>query len=234
MATLAENSKTLPEEMKILFSGNNPRVFIAYTNTDREFIEKVEDDLFQCQIIPWLYSEELRADQPLKEIIFEYGISKCDAILIYLTPDMLDSSMVKKELRPDMLKMLEEHHISLLTYVQEEKLRNKVPQHMKVFPLKVWSNTNYQDVIANFVARVWHSFQKRAIISAVNGEKLRRMELELELERLSKPKEEAIFSDKEKADFEYIWSRLDRYEIVDLSILARQGSLEKALSQSFL
>jgi hypothetical protein len=229
MATLAENSKTLPEEMKILFSGNNPRVFIAYTNTDREFIEKVEDDLFQCQIIPWLYSEELRADQPLKEIIFEYGISKCDAILIYLTPDMLDSSMVKKELRPDMLKMLEEHHISLLTYVQEEKLRNKVPQHMKVFPLKVWSNTNYQDVIANFVARVWHSFQKRAIISAVNGEKLRRMELELELERLSKPKEEAIFSDKEKADFEYIWSRLDRYEIVDLSILARQGSLEKAI-----
>lgn len=207
--------------------GNRPRVFLSHSKADIGFIQRLYDDLRHCQMFPWLDSEEIRHGQPWLDAIFDSGIPTCDAILVYLTPNSIESPMVKKEMDVGIIKKLRDNHIALLPYISDAKLREQLRPDIQALQTLEWNSSNYEAMLPRVVAEIWHSFSDRQVVAATNAEKARRLEAELELERLKKSGTGGIFSEQEAADFEYIWAQLDKYEQIELQHVQHKPKKKK-------
>jgi hypothetical protein len=130
--------------------------------------------------------------------------------------------MVKKEIDAGVIKKLRDGHVAFLPYVSDAKLKNDLRADIQALQTPTWNQENYAELLPRVVAEIWHSFSDRQVVAASNAEKVRRLELELELNRLKEPGEKGIFDSREVSDFECIWSRLDRFEPVEIQ-LVQQG-----------
>jgi len=193
---------------------NKPRVFLSHSKKDKEFIHRLCRDLRSCQIEPWLDSQEIRHGQPWLDAIFESGIPTCDAILVYLTKSSIESAMVKKEIDAGIIKKLNESQVAFLPYVSQEILREKLRMDIQALQTPVWNDENYFELLPRVVAEIWHSYMNSVIISVANEEKVRRLQAELELEKLKKTGIESIFDAREIADFDFIWKQFKYEEII--------------------
>lgn len=210
--------------------GNRPRVFLSHSKADITFVQRLYDDLRHCQVDPWLDSEEIRHGEPWLDAIFGSGIPNCDAVLVYLTPDSIQSPMVKKEIDAGVIKKLRDERVAFLPYVSDAKLRESLRADIQALQTHEWNHKNYAEMLPRVVAEIWHSFSDRQVVTASNAEKVRRLEMELELDKLKKSGEQGIFDGREASDFEYIWSRLDRFEPIEFELVQRQqGQAEKVL-----
>ena len=105
---------------------NKPRVFLSHSKRDAAFVEQLADDLRRCQVDPWLDTEETRHGQPWLDTIFERGIPTCDCILVYLTENSLESTVVKKEIDASLIGKLKDSRISFLPCVSDTSIRDKL------------------------------------------------------------------------------------------------------------
>lgn len=198
--------------------GNIPRVFLSHCSTDHPFVQRVYDDLARCQIDPWLDQIDIRHGQPWLDAIFESGIPTCDSVIVYLTESSIESPMVKKEIDVSILQKLRNGHVAFLPYVSKRELRMRLRADIQTLQVVEWNVDNYDSVLPQVVAEIWRSFMARSIASALDGERVQRLEAELEVERLKQATGGGVFSGAEQADFEYIWQRLDRWEMVSVAL----------------
>jgi hypothetical protein len=197
------------------FRFNKPKVFLSHAKNDIAFIEQLYNDLRKCQIEPWLDSEEIRHGKPWLDAIFEDGIPTCDSVLVYFTENSLNSAMVKKEIDSGLLQQLKENSISFLPYVNNAEIRHKLRLDIQALQVPIWNNDNYPSLLPQVVAEVWRSFMERIVSNAIKSERVRRLEAELGLEKLKHSIHNGVFSESENQDFEYIWKKLDRLEVVE-------------------
>ena len=202
---------------------NRPRVFLSYSKADVGFIERVEDDLRGCQIEPWLDSQEIRHGHPWLDAIFESGIPTCDCVLVYLTESSIESNMVKKEIDAGIIHKLRDSQIAFLPYVSRAEIRDKLRTDLQTLQVPEWNENNYHLMLPQVVAEIWHSYLDRTIVAATKEEKVKRLEAELELEKMKKDAGERIFSEGEDKDFKYIHKSMDRWEPV---IFSMEGGTE--------
>jgi hypothetical protein len=200
---------------------NKPRVFLSHSKADIGFIEKVGNDLRGCQIEPWLDSQEIRAGQPWLDAIFESGIPTCDCVLVYLTESSIESNMVKKEIDAGIIRKLRDSQIAFLPYVSRAELRDKLRTDLQTLQVPEWNENNYHSMLPRVVAEIWRSYMDRTIFASTKDEKVRRLEAELELEKMKKEAGERIFSEGEDKDFKYIQKAMDRWEPVIFSMYRR-------------
>lgn len=193
---------------------NKPKVFLSHSKKDKGFIDRLCADLRLCQIDPWLDSQEIRHGQPWLDAIFESGIPTCDAILVYLTESSIESAMVKKEIDAGIIKKLKESQVAFLPYVSQKVLREKLRMDIQALQIHVWNDENYFELLPRVVAEIWHSYMNSVVISVANEEKVRRLQAELELEKLKKTGIESIFDAREIADFDFIWKQFKYEEII--------------------
>jgi hypothetical protein len=184
---------------------NKPRVFLSYSEKDSAFIDKLADDLFKkCQIEPWQYKYEVRHGKSWLDEIFRNGISTCDAIIAYITSFSLSSSVVSKEIDAGILQTLRDNNVAFLPYVNDAKIRTSLRADLQSLQVPEWNDTNYSDLLPRVVTEIWRSYLERTVASSVKDERLKRVEAELELEKL-KGQPENIFSNSENKEFEYIY-----------------------------
>lgn len=188
---------------------NKPRVFLSHSRLDVPFIERIETDFRRCQIDSWRDQNEIRDGRPWLESIFEDGIPTCDAILAYFTDNALNSQMVAKEVDSAILRRLHDSNIAFLPYVDVGETRAKLRLDIQTLQTREWNEENYYEILPSVVAEIWRSFLERNIANAVSVEKTRRLELELELQRVNE-KVDTPFSPREEKDFTFVHSRLNR------------------------
>jgi hypothetical protein len=188
---------------------NKPRVFLSHARKDAAFIERIENDLDKYGIYTWRDKKEIRDGQPFMETIFEYGIPTCDAVLVYFTDNSVNSPMVKKEIDSALLRLLEDSNVAFLPYVNVEDIRKKLRADIRILQCRVWNEDNYDEILPSVVAEIWRSFSERNIENAVLHEKNKRLELELEINRLNQLQGEDIFTQQEEREFQYIFDKLD-------------------------
>lgn len=193
-----------------------PRIFLSYARPDRVFIERVERDLRRCRIDPWIDITEIGHGQPWMEAIFQAGIPTCDGLLVYLTPDSIASPMVEREMDAGLLRRLQENEVAFLPYVSDAGLRKDLRVDLQTLQVLAWNISNYKEVLPQVVAEIWRHYLDKVISDAVRRERVGRLEAENELQRLKEERREEAFNGREAADFEFIWSQLDRWEIVEL------------------
>jgi hypothetical protein len=205
---------------------NKPRVFLSHSSTDRAFIEKLAIDLRKCQIEPWLDKEEIRDGRPWLKEIFECGIAVCDAVVIYFTEQALNSNMVEKEVDAAQLQQLSDVKVSILPYVSQADLRERLRLDLRSLQCRVWNTENYSDVLPSVVAEIWRSYMERLVGTATLREKNKRLELELELKRVQEKYNSSVFLPSEDRDFDYIRQMLDRQVEVIIPIYEQDSTKE--------
>ena len=191
---------------------SKPRVFLSHSKKDVEFITTLYNDLRRCQIEPWLDSEEIRHGQPWLSAIFEDGLPTCDCVLVYLTEDSIQSGMVKKEIDVGVINKLQDNSISFLPYVNDAGLRRTLRGDLQALQAPEWNSENYHEMLPIVVSEIWRSYMERKVTGAISAEKSKRLEAELELERMKSKSNKGPFRIDEVEDFEYIYRKLDRSE----------------------
>jgi hypothetical protein len=207
---------------------NKPRVFLSHSKADSGLIERLHGDLQVCQIEPWIDTVDIRHGKPWLDAIFEEGIPTCDCVLVYLTEHSVTSAMVKKELDAAVLEQLRDKRVALLPYVSSEALRDGLRADIRALQVPVLNTGNYQSLLPRIVAEVWRSFMERTVPVAVQQEHIRRLEAELELEKLRKASGDGIFTQSEENEFTYIYARLNRQEVVELQERRTVGGKQEA------
>jgi hypothetical protein len=202
-----------------------PTVFLSYSRNDEDFIEKVHQTLTRCRITPWRDVIDIGHGEPWLDAIFESGIPTCDCVMVYLTASSIESPMVKKEIDAAVLRKLKDKQIGFLPYVQASDLRTRLRIDLQSLNIIEWNDSNFLDVLPRVVAEIWQSFAERTVTHAVNSERVKRLEAELQLERISKETQAQIFSGAEETDFEYIVSALNREHCITL-ITQRNNPLQ--------
>jgi hypothetical protein len=200
---------------------NKPKVFLSHSKKDLAFISNLCRDLRHCHIEPWLDSEDIHHGQPWLDAIFEIGIPTCDAVLVYLTECSIESPMVKKEIDASIIEKLQNQNIAFLPYVSDETLRDRLRADIRSLQTPVWNEKNYKEILPRVVSEIWQSYLIRIVPTVINEEKVKRLEAELELEKLKKPGILGIFDAHEMADFEFIWKQFDHYDVMELSCFLR-------------
>lgn len=132
--------------------------------------------------------------------------------------------MVKKEIDSGILRQLKENGISFLPYVSNAKIRNKLRADIQTLQVPIWNNDNYTSLLPQVVAEIWRSFLERSVSNAIKTERVSRLEIELELEKIKHSSQGSVFSESENRDFEYIWKKLDRFEPI---IFEKKEKVEK-------
>ena len=204
---------------------NKPRVFLSHSKKNIDFIDRIYADLKKCQIEPWLDSQEIRHGHPWLDAIFEDGLPTCDCVLVYLSEQSIESNMVKKEIDSGIIQKLKDSSISFLPYVSEQSIRHKLRSDLQALQAPELNEENYNEMFPRIVSEIWRSYLERTILSATKIEKVRRLEAELELEKIKSASNKDIFPPGEMADLEYIYHALSRKEgfTIEVSYLVQVG-----------
>ncbi|GAB6265967.1 MAG: hypothetical protein STSR0001_14130 [Methanothrix sp.] len=88
-------------------------IFISYSHQDREFVDRLVQDLQNSGISIWIDKAEIMLGDSLLEKISE-GIDKMDYLAIVLSPDSVNSSWVKKEVEIAMNQEIQDKLIKVL------------------------------------------------------------------------------------------------------------------------
>lgn len=201
---------------------NKPKVFLSHSSLDKAFIDKLAQDLRRCHIDYWLDTEEIRDGRPWLKVIFEDGIPTCDAVIVYLTENSINSKMVEKEMDATFVEQLSESGIIILPYVSQAELRGRLRADIRSLQCREWNETNYHSILPTVVAEIWRSYTERIVGSAVLQEKNRRLELELEIKKAQERYESTVFTASEEKEFSYIRQKLDRDVELTLSLYQQE------------
>jgi hypothetical protein len=183
---------------------------LSHSKSNEAFISRLYDDLRHCQIDPWYDSIDIRHGEPWLDAIFEGGIPTCDCILVYLTEHSIESTMVKKEIDASLIQKLKDSRIGFLPYVSNVSLRERLRPDIQSLQIPEWNEGNYHTLLPRVVAEIWRVYFEKAMLSAISDEKAKRLEFELELNRLKERQPQGgIFTESEDRDFQYIHSRLN-------------------------
>lgn len=188
---------------------NKPKVFLSHSSLDKAFIDRLAQDLRRCHVDYWLDTEEIRDGRPWLKVIFEDGIPTCDAVIVYLTDNSINSKMVEKEMDATFVEQLSESGIVILPYVAQAELRGRLRVDIRSLQCREWNEANYHSVLPTVVAEIWRSYMERSVVAAVLQEKNRRLELELEVKRMQERYEATVFSASEEREFSHIRQKLD-------------------------
>jgi hypothetical protein len=188
---------------------NKPIVFLSHSKRDSEFIKRLVVDLPKYKIDVWFDEDEIRPGKPWLDSIFVHGIPRCDAILVYFTESSMSSPVVKKEMDAGILQTLSDNNIVFLPFVNDAKIRPLLRSDIRSLQTLEWNDSNYSSLLPSVVAEIWRSYLERTVASATKDERLKRVEAELELEKIRNQHED-FFSPSENAEFEFIWNSYDK------------------------
>lgn len=202
-----------------------PKVFISHSKKDIEFIDKIVHDLRYCFIDTWFDEIDIRHGESWLNEIFENGLPACDAVLVYISESALSSPMVMKEIDAGILQKLKDNKVGFLPYINDSALRTQLRSDLESLQILEWNEKNYTSVLPRVVAAIWRSYMAMAIPNAIKTEKLKRVEAELELEKIKSSSSGSIFSQDENVEFEYLSEIYDRSTNLNFTARIRNASM---------
>ena len=94
-------------------------IFISYSHQDKEFVDRLVQNLQNSGISIWVDSVEIKLGDSLIERIGE-GIDKMEYLAVVLSPDSVNSSWVKKEVEVAMNEEIQGKKIKILPLLHRE------------------------------------------------------------------------------------------------------------------
>lgn len=98
---------------------NRKGIFISYSHQDKEFVDRLVQDLQNSGVSIWVDSAEIKLGDSLIDKISE-GIDKMEYLAVVLSPDSVNSSWVKKEVEVAMNQEIRGKKIKVLPLLHRE------------------------------------------------------------------------------------------------------------------
>lgn len=166
---------------------NRPRVFLSHSKKEKEFIERIAQDLRKCRIDAWYDDWEISPGKSLRKKIFEEGISDCDAFFVYLTKNSIDSNWVSRELDAAFIEQSKEKNTEILTFVDNNDLIKKLPSDIASIRCPTINSENYEEGFKDLITAIYEA-KINAVLKQRNLERENKI-LNLENEILNLEKE---------------------------------------------
>ena len=157
-----------------------PNVFLSHSKSDKQFIEKVANDLRNARISVWYDEWEIPVGESFRKKIFDDGISACDLFLVYLTNNSINSFWVSRELDAAFIKDAKSKGSSLAIFVDSDEIRNKLPLDVQSLHSPVFNDENYYRPLNQLISRVWEVTSEKRIKNAIESQRINILELEKE------------------------------------------------------
>lgn len=120
--------------------------FLSYAHEDKEFAERIAQELRKSGINVWIDKWEINAGDSIIQKIFIEGLSKCDIFLILISCSSAKSKWVKEELDYAMIKKIE--GITKIIPLIKEKCEIPAPlRALKWVDLSVNLNDGIREVV---------------------------------------------------------------------------------------
>lgn len=161
-----------------------PKVFISYSNQDKNFVKRLTRDLNGFRIEVWSYEEKIKVGDSIPDKVGE-GLIENQFFAIVLSNNSIKSSWVKKELNSAMMMECDEKKIHILPILKEDC---EIPPLIKEKAYADFTN-NYvkglSQLLEVLVPDVWHDV-KQAIKDELDEQKQTHPEIPDNVIRTSK------------------------------------------------
>lgn len=137
-----------------------PKVFLSHSKKDKEFVEKIANDLRKCGIDVWYDEWEIPPGDSIRKKIFEDGIVSCDLFFIYLTEHSIPSYWVEKELDGALIHEIETNNSFVALFVNNEESRNRLSIDLKASNIPEFNNDEYLIPLGKLMSKIWSSHMK--------------------------------------------------------------------------
>ena len=104
--------------------------FISYSSKDRRFVLKLAEDLRGHGLDIWLDLWEMKPGDRLRDKIAQ-GITRCDRLLVLLTPHSINSSWVRVELDSAMIRELESNSVVVVPTLYGKIVVEDIPLDLR-------------------------------------------------------------------------------------------------------
>lgn len=130
-----------------LKSGPLKGLFISYTHSDKEFVQRLVSDLEKLQVPVWIDEKEHKLGDSLIERIQE-GIDTMDYLAIVLSPESVSSKWVNKELDIAMNQEIEGKRVKVLPLLYR---KCEIPSFLKD---KIYADFTTEDNYYNGLGKI--------------------------------------------------------------------------------
>lgn len=195
-----------------------PRVFLSHSKADRDYIEKIANDLKSAQLDVWYDEWEIPAGASLRSKIFDDGIAKCDLFFVYLTPHSVASRWVREELDAAFVREFESRAGFLALFVDSDQTRESLGVDLRARKIPVIGGSLYVQGLLQICTQAWKAASER-----------RELEREIELVRVFKDRTDLL----RKASFGDSISGARTFELIAFSanvLLSHEDHVREVLS----
>jgi hypothetical protein len=142
---------------------NNPKAFISYSHSDKDFALKIEKDLRESGVIVWIDKYYIQPGESLIQKIFAEGLAEADFFLILLSATSTKSKWVAEELDAAIVRKIE-GVIRIIPVLIENC---EIPLSLRSL-LLINLSENYIENIRNLIKTLHGVFDKPPIGTAPN------------------------------------------------------------------
>lgn len=202
-----------------------PKVFLSHSKKDKDFIERIANDLRSCGIDVWYDEWEIPPGESIRKKIFEDGITSCDLFFVYLTPNSIPSYWVNKELDGAFIHEIEMKNSFLILFVDQDSSRETLSLDLKTLNIPSFNPDNYFNPFTKLVSRIWNAYCKNELQKNNKENKY----VILEKERNNALLENKILQMQQsgKSDFSFLKEHLE-------GIVFNYNGIEKNLLEAFI
>jgi len=155
-----------------------PKVFLSHSKKDKEFIERIANDLRASGIDVWYDEWEIPPGESIRKKIFEDGITSCDLFFVYLTENSIPSYWVKRELDGAFIHEIEMKNSFMILYVNKDDNREKLSLDLKALNIPSLNSENYLTPFSKLISRTWNAYNLNQIKQSKRDNKIQTLELE--------------------------------------------------------
>lgn len=155
-----------------------PQVFLSHSKENRDFIERVANDLRVGRINVWIDEWEIPPGESFRKQIFEEGVPSSDLFFVYFTTVSAASYWVQKEMDAALIQDAEMRGGFISTFVDSNDTRKSLPLDLQSLNSPVLNDKEYERPIRQLIARAWEGLLLRAVKETHDKQQVELLELQ--------------------------------------------------------
>ena len=155
-----------------------PQVFLSHSKEDRDFIERLANDLRVGRINVWVDEWEIPPGESFRKQIFEEGVPSSNLFFVYFTTASAASYWVQKEMDAALIQDAEIRGGFISTFVANDDTRKLLPLDLQSLNSPVLNDEEYERPVRKLIARAWEGLLLETVRETQAKQQVKLLELQ--------------------------------------------------------
>lgn len=155
-----------------------PQVFLSHSKEDRDFIERLANDLRVGRVNVWVDEWEIPPGESFRKQIFEEGVPSSNLFFVYFTIASAASYWVQKEMDAALIQDAEMRGGFISTFVDGDDTRKSLPLDLRSLNSPVLNDEEYERPVRQLIARAWEGLLLETVKETQDKQQVKLLELQ--------------------------------------------------------